>query len=94
MQLDRLGGLRPLALMEDYDLVRRLERAGPTLCIADPPLVTSSRRFHGRGRAAIVAGWLRIHALYHLRLPDRLLARLYDSERRREAASAQSGARP
>ncbi|MCP5366894.1 MAG: TIGR04283 family arsenosugar biosynthesis glycosyltransferase [Hyphomicrobiales bacterium] len=93
--LAALGGIRPLALMEDYDLARRLERAGPTLCIGEPPLVTSSRRFHGRTRAAIVAGWLRIHALHHLRLSDRLLARLYDSERRGEApAPLGRGARP
>ena len=46
----RLGGIRPIALMEDYDFVRRLERAGPTICIDDPPLLTSSRRFTGRPR--------------------------------------------
>src|SRR6185437_11434145 len=27
---EELGGFRPIALMEDYDFVRRLERAGPT----------------------------------------------------------------
>ena len=74
---ERLGGMRPIALMEDYDFVRRLERAGPTICIDDPPLVTSSRRFTGRSPAAIVFGWLEIHALFHLGVsPDRL-ARLY-----------------
>lgn len=79
---DRLGGIRPIALMEDYDFVRRLERSGPTCCIAEPPLHTSSRRFRGRQPAAIVAGWLWIHALFHLGMaPDRL-ARLYGSERR------------
>ena len=70
---ERIGGVRPIALMEDYDFVRRLERAGPTICINDPPLVTSSRRFIGRSPAAIVFGWLKIHALFHLGvLPDRL----------------------
>lgn len=79
---DRLGGIRPIALMEDYDFVRRLEDAGETVCIEDPPLLTSSRRFAGRHPAAIVWGWLKIHALFHLGMsPDRL-ARLYDSERR------------
>jgi len=81
-----LGGMRPVALMEDYDFTRRLEKAGPTCCIEDPPLVTSSRRFAGRQPLAIIWGWLKIHALYHLGVsPDRL-ARLYDSERRRTAA--------
>ncbi len=82
-----LGGMRLVALMEDYDFTRRLERYGPTCCIEDPPVITSSRRFQGRHPLAIIWGWLRIHALYHLGVsPDRL-ARLYDSERRRTAST-------
>ena len=80
---EALGGIRPLALMEDYDFNRRLERLGPTLMIENPPLVTSSRRFSGRRKGAIVMGWLLIHGLFHLRVPTPLLARLYDSTRRR-----------
>ena len=77
-----LGGFRPIAVMEDYDFTRRLERTGPTCCIAEPPLMTSSRRFAGRHPLAIVWGWLKIHALYHLGVAPRRLAKLYDSERR------------
>ncbi len=78
-----LGGIRPIALMEDYDFNRRMEKAGRTCCIANPPLVTSSRRFTGRHPAAIVWGWVKIHLLFYLGVsPDRL-ARLYDSQRRR-----------
>ena len=81
------GTIYALSLMEDYDFTRRLERTGTTCCIEDPPLVTSSRRFAGRRPLAIVWGWLKIHALYHLGVsPDRL-ARLYDSERRRTTAN-------
>lgn len=81
--LVRMGGIRPIPLMEDYDLVRRMERAGPTLCVRDPPLVTSSRRFAGRRPVSIVWGWVRIHLLYLCGVrPDRL-ALIYDSERRR-----------
>ncbi len=79
----RLGGIRPLALMEDYDLSRRMERLGRTCCIATPPVVTSSRRFEGRRPVAIFCGWLLIHMLFYLRLPAAWLAGLYDSERRR-----------
>ena len=79
---DRLGGIRPIELMEDFDFVRRLERAGPTGCIAEPPLVTSSRRFDGRHPVTIFLGWLRIHALYALGVSPAQLARLYDSLRR------------
>lgn len=78
----RLGGIRPVALMEDYDFVRRMERAGPTLCVDEPPLVTSSRRFAGRSAPAIVWGWIEIHLLYWLGVAPERLAKRYDSERR------------
>jgi rSAM/selenodomain-associated transferase 2 len=80
---DALGGIRPIALMEDYDFVRRLEAAGATVCVAEPPLITSARRFAGRRPTAIVYGWLAVHALFHLGVSPERLARLYDSERRR-----------
>jgi rSAM/selenodomain-associated transferase 2 len=77
---ESLGGIQPVALMEDYSLVRRLERSGPTVCIEDPPLVTSARRFRGRHPVAIVAGWLWIHLLYYLGIvPERLARRYYRS---------------
>ncbi len=88
---DALGGVRPMALMEDFDFNRRLERAGPTCCIADPPLVTSSRRFAGRHPLAIIWGWLRIHALFYLKASPQRLARLYDSERAQERPYRSAG---
>jgi len=79
---DRLGGIRPIALMEDYDFVRRLEKAGKTVCIGDPALTTSSRHFDGRRKGAIIWGWIKIHLLFYLGVSPRVLAWLYDSERR------------
>ncbi len=81
---DAIGGVRPIALMEDFDFTRRLERFGPTCCIEEPPLITSSRRFKGRHPVGIVWGWLKIHALYYLSVSPARLARLYDSGRARE----------
>jgi rSAM/selenodomain-associated transferase 2 len=78
---DRVGGIRPVALMEDLDFCRRLQRAGPTVCIADPPLVTSARRFRGKHPVRIVAGWLWLHALYYLGTPPDALARRYYGDR-------------
>jgi len=63
--------------MEDWDLVRRLERWGRTLCIGEPPLVTSSRKFAGRRGPAIVWGWILIHLLYLAGVAPERLARLY-----------------
>jgi len=76
---DSIGGIKPIALMEDYDLVRRLEAFGPTICINTPPVVTSSRRFEGRSPWRIYAQWVMIHALYYLRVRPDVLARLYRS---------------
>ncbi len=76
----RIGGFHPIALMEDFDFNRRLERIGQTCCIEEPPLITSSRRFEGRSAAAIVWGWAKIHALYFLgRSPERL-AKRYEAQ--------------
>lgn len=88
--LEAIGGIRPLALMEDFDLVRRLERCGETICIAEPPLITSSRRFENRHPAAIVWGWLKIHALYYLGVPPQRLAKLYNSDRNVDRSTSSS----
>ena len=74
---DALGGVCPIALMEDFDFTRRLERFGETCCIDEPPLITSSRRFEGRHPIQIVWGWLKIHALFYLNVSPNLLARMY-----------------
>jgi rSAM/selenodomain-associated transferase 2 len=84
--LDAIGGIRPLALMEDYDLSRHLEKAGATVCIHESPVITSSRRFDGRSAIAIVWEWLKIHALYHLGVAPERLARSYDSGRQSRAS--------
>ena len=72
---DAIGGVRPIALMEDFDFTRRLERFGPTCCIEDPPLITSSRRFEGRHPLRIIWGWLKIHALFFMSVSPARLAR-------------------
>ena len=77
-----IGGVRPIAVMEDLDYSRRLERAGKTVCISEPPLVSSSRRFTGRKRWRIVSGWIVMHGLYYLGVPPERLARLYNSSRK------------
>ncbi|MBT3914828.1 MAG: glycosyltransferase family 2 protein [Rhodospirillaceae bacterium] len=73
----QVGGIKPLALMEDYNFTRRLEKAGPTCCIEEPALITSSRKFEGRRAPAIIWGWLKIHALYHFGVSPEKLAKLY-----------------
>jgi len=80
---DALGGMRPIAVMEDFDFARRLERFGKTCCITEPALVTSSRRFEGRHPLKIVCALIILHILFWLGVsPDRL-AEIYRRHRPR-----------
>ncbi len=76
---EKIGGMKPLALMEDFEFVKRLERHGGTVCIDAPPVVTSSRRFTSRKRWRIITQWIFIHSMFYLRMPSALLARHYRS---------------
>jgi rSAM/selenodomain-associated transferase 2 len=73
---DRLGGFRPLPIMEDYDLVRRLERTGRTACLPGPA-ITSARRWQQLGLARTIASWILIRWLFLAGAPSTRLARLY-----------------
>lgn len=77
----KIGGIKPISLMEDYNLVRRMEKYGQTCCINDPGLVTSSRRFYGRRKYSIILVWVKIHLLFYLGLCPERLARIYNSFR-------------
>ena len=77
-----------MALMEGYDFTRRLERHGPTCCIEEPALVTSSRRFEGRHPAAIVLGWIELHLIFHLGAWPGFLAKRYARQCRRATRGA------
>ena len=70
----QLGGFRPLPIMEDYDLVRRLRRRGQ-IAIAPTPVTTAARRWLERGvwrttltHQLLLLGW-------NLGIPPHRLAR-------------------
>jgi rSAM/selenodomain-associated transferase 2 len=73
---EELGGFRPLAIMEDYDLARRLQRAGRTACLAGPAM-TSARRWRQLGLPRTIISWLLIRWLFLAGVPPHRLARLY-----------------
>jgi rSAM/selenodomain-associated transferase 2 len=73
---EQLGGFRELPIMEDYDLVRRLERAGRTACLPGPA-VTSARRWQHQSLPRTIASWVLIRWLYLAGVPAARLARLY-----------------
>src|SRR5581483_427378 len=72
---DRLGGFRPIPLMEDVDLVRRLKRS--EIAILASRAVTSGARYRREGYLARSLRNLGLMLLYYLRVPPRVLVRLY-----------------
>lgn len=73
--LDAVGGMRPLPLMEDVDLVRRLGRARLAALPADA--LTSAVRYRREGYLGRSARNLAILSLWFAGVPARLLVRLY-----------------
>ena len=73
---DALGGFREIAIMDDFDFARRLERHGATRCLPGPA-TTSPRRWRELGVARTVLVWLAIRWLYVAGVPPTRLARLY-----------------
>ncbi len=72
---DALGGFRPLPLMEDVELVRRIGRA--RLALLDAAAVTSAERYRRAGYLRRSARNLTCLGLYFAGLPTRAIARLY-----------------
>ncbi len=73
--LDDVGGVRPLALMEDVDLVRRLGRMRLTALDADA--VTSAEKWRREGYLARSARNLFCLSLYFAGVPPAAISRIY-----------------
>ncbi len=73
--LDAVGGVRPLPLMEDLDLVRRLGRR--RLSALDADAVTSAARWERDGWLRRSARNLLCLGLFFAGVPPRLIARVY-----------------
>lgn len=74
---EALGGFPSVPLFEDYELVRGLERLGPTAYLRDVTVEVSARRFQDRPLRTL-ALWGSIQALYSLGVPAARLACLYE----------------
>lgn len=73
---ERLGGFKPIPIMDDYEFVRRMERGGHTVCL-DPPMLVSDRRWRVQGLFPTLFSWVWIQTLYSLGVPAERLARWY-----------------
>ncbi len=72
---DEIGGYRPLPLMEDVDIVRRLGYRRMTMLRARA--VTSASRYRRDGYAIRIARNLSCLLLYTLRVPLHVIVRMY-----------------
>lgn len=71
----QIGGYRPLPLMEDVDLVRRIGRR--RLVMLRSRAVTGAERFRGEGYLKRSLRNLSVLLLYTLKVPARVLVKLY-----------------
>lgn len=71
----QIGGYRPLPLMEDVDIIRRIGRR--RTIILRNRAVTSATRYRSDGYVARVARNLFCLTLYYLRVPIQTISRLY-----------------
>jgi GT2 family glycosyltransferase len=71
-----LGGFPDLAIMEDFEMARRLRRRG-NIVIVPEPVVTSARRWLalGVGRTTLINQM--VIAAYYLGVPPARIARWY-----------------
>lgn len=72
---DATGGYRPLAIMEDVDIVRRIGRS--RLCHLESRAITSAKRWQTDGWSVRSARNLLCLALYFVGVPTRLIVRVY-----------------
>jgi len=74
--LDAVGGVRPLPLMEDVDLIRRIGRSRLTMLA--PAAITSAEKWRRDGWYRRSARNLCCLGLWFLGVPPRLIARVYE----------------
>jgi len=77
---DQVGGFRPLPLMEDVDLIRRLGRSRTLILRASA--VTSALRYKREGYLVRAARNVSCVGLFYLRAPMPLIERLYTPARK------------
>jgi rSAM/selenodomain-associated transferase 2 len=70
-----IGGYKPMTLMEDVDLIRRLGRR--RVAFLRSKAVTSARRYRSEGYLRRMLRNFVCLSLYYLRVPPRVLTRIY-----------------
>lgn len=73
---ERVGGYRPLPIMEDYDFVQRVRRVGRFVVLRET-VTTSARRHRAHGEVRTFVTVTSIKVLYRLGVSPARLARAY-----------------
>ncbi|MBI2301439.1 MAG: TIGR04283 family arsenosugar biosynthesis glycosyltransferase [Armatimonadetes bacterium] len=73
---ERVGGFRPLAVMEEVDLGRRLRRVGK-LAMVSGPVISSARQFHRQGAVRLVGKILVACTAFELGVPAEVIRQFY-----------------
>ncbi len=74
---DAMGGYRPLPIMEDLDLMRRIKKGKHKIKILPDRVQTSARRWEAEGALFTTLRNQLLVLLYYLRVSPHKLARLY-----------------
>jgi rSAM/selenodomain-associated transferase 2 len=77
--LESIGGIPNVALMEEFELCRRLRRFG-RLALAGATVSTSARRFAKRGVVRTYLRMWHVTARYYLGAPPHKLQQIYDRD--------------
>ena len=72
-----MSGFQDIPIMEDYEFMKRLNRAYPIIRIKEPRLILSSRRHEEQGVFRTCFKWMLINRLYNFGIKPEVLARLY-----------------
>lgn len=79
---EEIGGYKPIPLMEDVELMRRIRNSGRPIAMVNACVTTSCRRMQAEGiLRRILLNWM-ITVLYNMGVPPERLTRFYTEDHR------------
>lgn len=74
---EKIGGYRPIPIMEDVELMSRIRKRGDRICVIPEKVMTSVRRWEKEGVfRSTLRNWM-LQLLYAIGVPPERLARFY-----------------
>ena len=75
---EKIGGYKPIPVLEDADFAKRLRRRGEFIFL-NKAVTTSSRRFQQGAFFLTFAGWSIFQSLYWIGVPARFLVKIFNA---------------